>query len=570
MRHSLLGRRSGWSAVFGLAVVIGLVGAASPASPYSPTVAAQRAADLATFPAEVHSVGNLECPSAAVCVGTAYTRDDEEVLVRGTNGSTTWDVTRPPAAAGQETTILGLDCVSDAFCYAWGQTTAPTVWWTTNPAQGGWQAKVFDAGAFIDTMTCNAPAICVVATTTGSEVTESTGLAWFTADINAGAWTAQPMNEAYRIFSLTCPSTSVCVATGQGESYPGSGRVAPTIWSTADAATGGWVETQPGIDGTPTPSNIKSMQCFGVSLCIANGQGLYSSGLLDQFYSGYWVSTAPTTGEWLWHYDVGSPFERGPLSCASATICLSWDGVTMSSDPTPTDYEPGTPLALPIENGANLGDFDCLDADHCFAWGSDSGSASLGPLLNTRLWRGSSLGGAWSVAPLPTLPGYAERVPRGNVACNLNGCTAVGGLYTQDFYDMVGPVVWVTNPDGSWRVVAAPPEVTGDDEPGDGAGGAKVSTKVALKAKSRRGKPDLLVGRLTADRGCASSRTVTLVGKSGKSAKGTRSTHQGRFTIVLTNRVLAKLDRKARVGVVRMEKGQITCLAAKSKRVRIP
>ena len=135
-------------------------------------------------------------------------------------------------------------------------------------------------------------------------------------------------------------------------------------------------------------------------------------------------------------------------------------------------------------------------------------------------------------------------------------------------YDIIGPFAWVTNPDGSWRVAAAPSEVTGDDD-GTGAGTARVRTKVALKVKTRTRRPDLLVGRVAADRGCASSRAISLVGKQHKSVKRIQTTHQGHFTIVLTNAVTAKLNRKALVNVVKKEKGSVTCLPAKSRRVRV-
>ena len=86
--------------------------------------------------------------------------------------------------------------------------------------------------------------------------------------------------------------------------------MAPTIWSTLDVTTGGWGQTQPDVSGSYFTSDIKSMQCFGASLCIANGRGLYSSGLYDFYTSGYWVSTAPTTEDWVWHSNVGSPLDR--------------------------------------------------------------------------------------------------------------------------------------------------------------------------------------------------------------------------------------------------------------------
>ena len=34
-----------------------------------------------------------------------------------------------PGSTGLDTLVLGVACASVSFCYAWGETAGPTVWW---------------------------------------------------------------------------------------------------------------------------------------------------------------------------------------------------------------------------------------------------------------------------------------------------------------------------------------------------------------------------------------------------------------------------------------------------------
>ena len=533
-------------------------------------VVTQRAPDIGVLPQEVTGIADVVCPGSGVCVGTGSNDEGLDYFMGAGDGGRTWAAYPLPGSTGTESYVLGMDCLSSSFCYAWGGTSGATVWWTSTPGQGGWHAKVFPGAIGADTMTCGSPGTCVAVTTVGGDVETSTGTAWSTADIGGGGWTAQPLDLAYRVFGVECPSTSTCVAWGQGATSPGDFQVDPTLWTTSAAIGGAWSRVLPVATGSGYSYNIKSVECPAISLCVANGVSSWTSGATSQFYSGYWVTTTPSSpvsDGWEWHQGEGSPFERGPLSCLSPTVCLSWDGArTMGSAPDPTDWEAPVPLSLPGENYLRLGGFGCFAAERCFAWGTDSGSASAGPLMRTRLWRGSSLGGAWSVLPLPSPPGHEDLVPHAQVSCNATSCTAVGVLRSTG-YDTLGPVVWVSDTDGAWRLTAA--SVAVYPELATTLSSSSVRTTVSLAGRPGAGRPTRLVGKVTAARGCARARDVTLVGRNGRAAKRVVTSRRGRFVIRLTDRVRSRLAPKARVKVSRTTRGGISCLAARSVKVRV-
>lgn len=531
------------------------------------------APDVGLLPKEITGVGDLVCPGSGLCVGVGSNGEGQEYFLSGTDNGRVWAAYPLPGTTGLNSYVGGIDCLSALFCYAWGSTSGPTVWSTTTPAQGGWQTQALPGPASVSAMRCTSSAVCVAVGASGDDVETSTGVAWTTADLGSGAWTTQPLDQGYRVLGVECPSSTTCVAWGQGASYPGSSQTSPTLWTTSAALGGGWARVLPIASGSGYSYTVKSVECPTVSLCVANGVSSWSSGLTSFYYSGYWVTTAPaspTSDGWEWHEGEGSHVERGPLSCLSPTVCLSWDGAqTMGSAPDPTDWAAPVPLALPAENHLKLGGFGCFAADRCYAWGTDSGAATAGPLLRTRLWSGSSLGGAWSVAPLPSPPGHADTVPNAQVvSCSAESCTAVGILRdAEGSFETLGPVVWVADSGGDWRVTAASAEVYPNLTTSGSS--TRVSATVFLRGRPTPRKPTKFVGKVAAERGCARARSVSLIGRSGRPVKRLTTDRRGRFTIKLTPQVRGKLGANTRVRVAKKQKNEVICLPAKSRKVRV-
>lgn len=548
-----------------------LAGLLAPHQVMASAQAVSVTSDVSVVPDDIPGVLDLACPGAGVCIGTSDTDEGLDRFVGSTDDGRVWAVDPVPGSTGLETFVLGVACASVSFCYAWGGTDRPTVWWTTTPGRGGWRVTMLPDGATgVEAMTCAAPGACVAATTIGSDVATSTGTAWSTSDIGSGSWAARPLDLAYRVSGIECPSATSCVAWGQGARFPGDFQTEPTLWTTADALGGAWTHVLPIATGSGYSYTIKNVDCPAVTLCVANGVSGWSSGATTQFYSGYFVSTVPTSADsdaWIWHQGEGSPYERGPLACLSVAVCLSWDGIrTMGSAPDPTDWEPPTPLDLPGDHYLRLGDFDCFAADHCYAWGRDSGQATLGPLLRTRLWRGSVLGGAWSVSPLPDVPGHEGLIPQAQVSCNAASCTAVGHLVNPELsWDSLGPLVWVAATGQPWRLTAASrkvfPDLAGDP--------SRVRSRVSVTVTSVAGRPVRLAGRVRATDGCARGRTVSVIGRGGATVARVKSRATGRYAIRLTPRVRARLGMRTHVLVAKKQRAAVTCLRARSRAVRV-
>jgi hypothetical protein len=128
-------------------------------------------------------------------------------------------------------------------------------------------------------------------------------------------------------------------------------------------------------------------------------------------------------------------------------------------------------------------------------------------------------------------------------------------------------VVWVADTDGDWRLTAASAAVY--PELATGVSSSTVRTTVSLRARPGVGRPTRLVGKVAAVRGCARAREVTLVGRDGRAAKRLTSNRRGRFVIRLTDIVRRKLATKARVSVSKASRSGVTCLSARSVRVRV-
>ncbi|WP_231252623.1 hypothetical protein [Nocardioides furvisabuli] len=551
--------------------IVVLAGLLAPPQVMASAQAASVTSDVSAVPDNIPGVLELECPGAGVCIGTSDTDEGLDRFVGSTGEGRVWTVDPVPGSTGTDTYVLGVACASVSFCYAWGGTDRPAVWWTTTPGRGGWQVTVLpDGAAGVGAMTCAAAGACVAATTIGSDVATSTGTVWSTPGIGTGSWTARPLDLAYRVSGIECPSATTCVAWGDSASFPGHFQTDPTLWTTADALGGAWTRVLPTATGSGYSYTIKKVDCPAVTLCVANGVSGWSSGATSFLYSGYFASAAPTSpdaGTWVWHEGEGSRFEPGPLACLSVAVCLSWDGMrTMGSAPDPTDWEPPTPLDLPVEHELRLRAFDCFAADHCYAWGRDSGQATLGPLMRTRLWRGSVLGGAWTVSPLPDVPGHEGRIPQAQVSCNSASCTAVGRLADPEVsWDSLGPLVWVAATGGPWRLTAASRAVFPDlaDDP------SRVRSRVSLTVTSVAGRPRRLEGRVRASDGCARGRTVSVIGKGGAAVARVTSRAAGRYSIRLKPRVRARLGVRTHVVVAKKQRAAMTCLRAQSRAVRV-
>ena len=373
---------------------------------------------LPTVPEGVASVTDLTCPSAILCVGVSSPMAGGQAIAVGTGDRSTWSVTELPHPNGTDVLVAGLSCPTVGLCMAWGSAGAATVWVTTSPASGGWQRQVlgtYPNPGQVNDVDCGAT-LCVAVSDAWVNGESLGGFAWVSQDLLAGSWSSSPLDAAYRTFQLSCVE-AMCVATGQSKT---DFYVNASVWSTPDALAGTWTRTEPSaypydVDG------LSAIHCLTASLCTANAVVATADGATIYARRGYFTSTSPTTGVWDWHIIQPYYLGIGPLFCAQVGECLMYDGNNLWADPDPTDEDvQPTPVPIQHQNYLALRGFSCFDASTCQVWGSDSGGASAGPLMATRVWRGPASGaGAWSAAALPLPAGHGDQVPTaGDLACS--------------------------------------------------------------------------------------------------------------------------------------------------------
>lgn len=514
----------------------------------------------------MNEVRGLTCQTENLCLAVGFD-GEEDVVVVGTGARDSWTVGHLPHPAGETVFLTGLACSSATLCYAWGNAGAATIWVTTAPASGPWQRHVLgtypDPGT-VESVTCPSTGLCIAATDAIVNGEAHGGAAWVTQDIAGDSWAASPLDALHAVGNVDCAGF-MCVIEGQYEDE--TGYVQASLWSTADVRSGVWSRTQPSVPYDDLDT-FRQVQCLSASLCVVNAVAASEYGDTIYEYPGYFTSTTPATGPWDWHRVDTDGAAIGPLTCRAVGECLVFDFSGVSVEPDPTDDVPPVLVGIQHENALNLHGLFCLDASTCLAWGSDSGGASAGASIATRVWRGSSSGGAWSGAVLPLPAGDTTDVPVAeSLACAGLTCTAVGAVIDSLSPPslVVGPVVWTAAADGVWHLVAA------GSSAGSGGGGSvtKVASTVSIHLKSNA-SPPRLKGKVSAPHGCQKSRRVQLVGRFGVPAATVKSATDGRYSVRLTRNVRSHLGSRVWVKVTERWRGtDIRCLAARSSRIRL-
>lgn len=531
---------------------------------------ADQLAALPAVPEGLASITDLTCPSPTLCVGVSSPTAGGQAVAAGTGDRTTWSITELPHPSGTDVLVAGLSCPSAGLCLAWGSAGAATVWVTTTPASGGWQRQVlgtYPGPGQVNDVACGAT-LCVAVSDSWVNGEPLGGFAWFTQDLLAGSWSSTPLDAVYRTFQLSCVD-AMCVATGQSKS---DFNVDASLWSTPDARSGAWTRTEPSaypyyVDG------LSAIHCLTASLCTVNAVVAREDGSTIYAKRGYFTSTSPTSGVWDWHQIPPYYLGIGPLFCAQVGECLMYDGNNLWADPDPTDADV-QPVPVPIEhqNYLALHGVSCFDASTCQVWGSDSGAASAGPLMATRVWRGPASGaGAWSTAALPPPTGHSGEVPiASDLACSGLICTAVGVVSSPNYPYQVtlAPVVWTAGADGVWHVVAAGGDDSGGGGGGGGSGVTQVTTVVSRIGVVRKANGPHLIGKLSSKQGCARGRTVKVIDRHGKSATKLRTNRRGRFGVHLTPALLQRIGPKVWVKVPKRKRSTaLVCLGTRSAKV---
>ena len=225
---------------------------------------------------------------------------------------------------------------------------------------------------------------------------------------------------------FTCPSVSLCVAVdGSGDVY----------FSTDPARSGPWNDIK--LAGFAPPS-LNYLSCPSSGFCVAVGTDVS-------------VSTDPTGGSAAWAYQglsnllYGYQLNLGPISCASAALCVSVGGEGGSTiNGNTLDYfstDPGGGAAawhafdlhhaFGLPNPSNIpsylsqfGSVSCPSVSLCVAGGVDGQVAvSTDPAGGSSTWKVSV------IEPSSRDLNAADAHTIGGITCvGVNFCVAVDGL----------------------------------------------------------------------------------------------------------------------------------------------
>jgi len=341
------------------------------------------------------------CANALSCWSVGATlpnNGDPTPLVESWNGSawTVAMVSLPSQFNGG--VLLGVTCANGSGCWAVGAGTVDGAnpsgvlayrWTGTSWSSVPIPTPEGAVGAILEGVACVSASECWATGFT----TDDTGAALrsLVERWNGSSWSivlAGPSGQAYdQLNGVTCSSASDCWAVGNA----GPTQQNPNFLPIFPAAAGdqGFIEQWDGNSWSTVPSYsapgpdggyLSSVTCVTTTDCWASGATTDSSGT------------------------------------AAATLMERWDGSSWSVVPTPVP---------PGSSGSILGGVTCLDAQRCWAAGSQGpfgggGGSNFQPNSFIESWNGTS----WSIEPTPNVTALSFL---DSITClRGTGCWAIG------------------------------------------------------------------------------------------------------------------------------------------------
>jgi hypothetical protein len=194
------------------------------------------------------------------------------------------------ASAGLGAQFAGAAAASPAAAMSWSA--------SENPVRN--DAAPDDLGP----VSCAGPTLCVAGSSDG---VEADLLVSAEPAAGASAWTIVTLPGDELISSVSCPGVALCVVgDGSGD-----------VWVSTDP-TGGfraWHRTK--LENPINTTGLNGMSCPTTTLCVASDVN-----------GNVWSSADPAGGRRAWHHwsaPIGSDHVNGPVSCASASLCVLLD-----------------------------------------------------------------------------------------------------------------------------------------------------------------------------------------------------------------------------------------------------
>ena len=282
------------------------------------------------------NLGAVSCPTAKLCVAV----DDSGHVLTSTNPGGAWRVVAGVRLnvflEDNEThTLYDLSCPSASLCVTG---TGAAIVYSTNPLGGrhAWRPTSAVANGFISTLACGSSKMCV-----GSGTTSRNADLIGSGSPGTGAWHVTrphlPGLGNDLIGDMSCPAASLCIAAGDYQQLYTSTAPLGAGWhltaSLANQLTGiscpsvrlcvGFDDQSRIVFSThPTggksawhqtrlkPLGLNFIDCATTRLCVATGFG----GLVE--------STSPTGGSRMWR-SVNGTGGLNSVSCPSSRLCVA-------------------------------------------------------------------------------------------------------------------------------------------------------------------------------------------------------------------------------------------------------
>lgn len=370
------------------------------------------------------ALNGVSCASTTSCeaVGTVLTAGfNYQGFVERWNG-TSWSQTTVNAPVPRTGGLNGVSCVSDASCFAVGDSSVQTLSWSWTVQWNGsnWSTVASPnptkpGMSLLQSVSCSAASECLAV---GDRFATNKPLAerW-----NGSTWstvaTPSPAGTDATLSRVSCATTTSCFAVGRAR----SGSTTHTLVEQWNGAS--WSEV---VSPNPSGTNdaLYGVSCPSATSCFAVG-GSGSGTLVVRWNGSSWSSASSPN-------PAGTAATLSGVSCTSSTSCVAVGNYyTGSSTHTLVERWNGTSWAIvasPNRAGADanfLVNVSCSSDTWCVAVGYSYTNSATGLFVGRTLverWNGLS----WAIATSPGPPGDHFTLLN-DVSCASNSsCVAVG------------------------------------------------------------------------------------------------------------------------------------------------
>lgn len=338
-----------------------------------------------------------------------------------------WSIRRTGAVSVR---LVSISCATSVSCFAVGNLGPRLVVWRWNGDRWAMQ-RLAHRGylrhrAQLSGVSCSSARACTAVGSTAS-YPAAPGSRGVVLRWDGRQWTSQQSSPTpagatgTSLTSVACPARTSCTAVGEilnDNTYPPSSSELVEHWSGGTAWT---IQEHRGAVGTVS-GELRAVACGSSTDCIAIGSwptSISSNTFAERWDGSRWsIQTTPNpSSSRLFSVSCGSPTaciavgQSAGGQSAATPLTEVWNGSAWSIAPA---------AVPPAATGVFLNAVSCTFPSACTAVGAATNATGGVPLAEH--WNGS----AWSIQPIPTIPG-GTFFPWAGMSCSSDSrCVAVG------------------------------------------------------------------------------------------------------------------------------------------------